>query len=441
MELRPIALALDALADAARDHEVPPDELELKFPFESPLGPCFIGVQAPAMVDGASDGGNDARDRWLSSYLFWDGRGESASYAFEVVAVKGGGSCELLGGFGCCMDDAWQKGLGRGTPQLCKWARLRRAVLDGCTLRLTVVMLGPVETPATLDAALQVQSHLSDATLTSIGAMLDGPFTDVAVTAGGRTFRAHRVVLAAASPVFLGMLDGAMREARESAVELVGADAGAVKLLLRHLYGGAIEVPVSLAPQLYALADQYQAAEVLQQRLRLWLMALQLAPEALCELVPAAHALCRPAFERSLWSAAAENLDELSPLAAFAAWPADAVVEVIWWARPLPAFNAAVAWMEAQPRPAKQRHVWPRLLEAVPWARASASDLRAMQQHPRAGQAPGLERRQLEAALCLCKGVEKERDEGKEENQRLEERLQTQRQELDRLRQQRRQRQ
>jgi hypothetical protein len=268
---------------------------------------------------------------------------------------------------------------------------------------------------AALDTVLRIHDNLRDTNISSIGAVLDGPFTDVAVTAGGRTFRAHRVVLAAASPVFLSMLDGAMREARESAVELVGEGADVVELLLRHLYGGTIEVPVSLALQLYALADQYQAAAVLQQRLRVWLMALQLAPEAVCEVVPAAWTLCRPAYEGSLRDAAAENLDKLSPLPTFAGWPADTMMEVMAQAAALPAFNAAVAWMEAQPRRARKRHVWPRLLDAVPWDEASVSNLRAMQQHPRAGQVPGLERRQVDAALRLCEGFKKGKDEAKKE--------------------------
>ncbi|GBF90733.1 hypothetical protein Rsub_03034 [Raphidocelis subcapitata] len=163
------------------------------------------------------------------------------------------------------------------------WSQLRRAVLDGCSLQMAVVVLPPSDAAAILDTALRLDNNLG-AALPAIGPMLDGDFTDVAVTAGGRTFRAHRVVLAATSPVFKSMLVGAMRGAREAAVELVGADAGVVELLLRHMYGCAIEVPASLALQLYALADQYQLAGELKQRLRLWLMALPLAPEALFEL-------------------------------------------------------------------------------------------------------------------------------------------------------------
>ena len=233
------------------------------------------------------------------------------------------------------------------------------------------------------------------------------PFTDVAVTAGGRTFRAHRVVLAGASPVFLGMLDGDMREAREAAVELAGADAGAVELLLRHLYSNPIEVPVSSALQLYALADQYQVAGGPQQRLRLWLMALQLAPEALCELVPAARTLCPGAYSDSLRLQATKALDQLSPLPAFAGWPVDAVVDVMEWAKPLPAFNAAVAWVEAHPQPAGQRQdTWPRLLDAVFRGMAWTTDLEGMQHHPSAGRVPGLQERLIAAYHELCKRLE-----------------------------------
>jgi hypothetical protein len=272
---------------------------------------------------------------------------------------------------------------------------------------LTVVVLAASEAAAALDTALRIHDNLKDTNITGINAMLDGPFTDVALTAGGRTFRAHRVILAAASPVFLSMLDGAMREAREAAVELVGADAGAVELLLRHLYGGAIEVPVSLALQLYALADQYQVAAGLRQQLRLWLMALRLAPEALCELVPAARTQCQLVFKGSLRAQAGERLEQLAPLPGFAAWSVDIVVEVLEAAPALPAaFNAAAAWMEARQ---DEQFWWTHLLDAVPWGRARTSDLRAMQQPPDAPQVPGLERKQLEAALRLCEGFEEER--------------------------------
>jgi hypothetical protein len=255
MEVDPTTLALDPLADAARKHEAPPDNLAVTFPFQSPLGGCFILFKAEEKIDGGRDG-------WLGGYLHRSGAPWAApvnpSFAFELAAVKERSSRELLGSFGGCVGDLWQKRTGKGSLSLCKWSRLRLAVLNGCRLQMAVVVLPSSEAAASLEIALRIPSTPSG-NLNNIGAMLDGPLTDVAVTAGGRTFRAHRVVLAAASPVFLSMLDGDMREAREAAVELVGADAGAVELLLRHVYGGATEVPVSLALQLYALRGSVPA--------------------------------------------------------------------------------------------------------------------------------------------------------------------------------------
>ncbi|GBF95388.1 hypothetical protein Rsub_08350 [Raphidocelis subcapitata] len=420
MELQTTTLALDQLAGAVRQHQAPPEELRLKFPFQSPLGACYIVIKTREPV---------GSDRWMGGYLFWSGSKEDAPagvpFAFELAAVKEGGARQLLGCFGTSVSDAWKKGQGQGTADLCKWSELRGAVLGGCSLQMAVVVLPPSSAAATSDTALHV-SDSRDSALTAIGPMLDGPFTDVAVTAGGRTFRAHRVVLAAASPVFLSMLDGAMREAREAMVELVDVDAGALELLLRHVYGCAIEVPVSLALQLYALADQYQLAAGLQQRLRLWLAALRLAPEALVELVPAARTLCHAAWNGGLCQQAASVISQLSPLPAFAGWPVDAVVEVMQGAGPLAAFNAAVAWVEVQPQPAAMRDEWPRLLDAVPWARASNSNLRAMRHHASAALVPGLEGRLLQVYDNLFEAQAAARSENAAKMERLQAKLREQ---------------
>ncbi|GBF95832.1 hypothetical protein Rsub_08268 [Raphidocelis subcapitata] len=148
MELQPTTLALDALADAVRQHATPPAQLCLKFPFQSPLGGCIYQVELRRGTPGGGD------ERWLRGCIFWGGAEEAApvdaSVAFELLAAK--------------------------------------------------------------------EAATASGNLGATDAMLDGPFTDVALTAGSRTFRAHRVVLAAASPVFLSMLDGAVREGREAAV-------------------------------------------------------------------------------------------------------------------------------------------------------------------------------------------------------------------------------
>jgi hypothetical protein len=194
------------------------------------------------------------------------------------------------------------------------------------------------------------------------------------------------------------MLDGAMREAREAAVELVGADAGAMELLLRHLYGGTIEVPVSMALQLFALADQYQVAEGLRQRLRLWLPALRLAPDVLCDLGPAVRTVCPGAWNSFVWQTA-EDLEEVSSLPAFAGWPVEAVADMLAEADSLPGFHAAVSWMEAHPQPAeRQQGNWQRLWGALRWDEATRSKLSALQEYANTGSTPGLQEL-LEGAL------------------------------------------
>ena len=127
----------------------------------------------------------------------------------------------------------------------------------------------------------------------------------------------------------------------------------------------------------------------------------------------------------------------------FAGWSADVLVEVIGGAAPLPAFNAAVVWMEAQPQPAKQRHVWPRLLDAVAWGKASSSDLQAMRRHASAASVPGLQERLLEAAVLRCQALEKQESKAASENLQLKAQVshqqqaqqQQQQEELQRLRQ------
>jgi hypothetical protein len=405
VELHPATLSLDALAAAASQHEAPPSGLCFKYPFKQPLGGIRFEIDLRDPIDGGSD-------HWLGGWLYWGGAKEAAPvgvpFALELATAKADGSSDVLRRLaGHVMKDAWKRGCGWGFDELCKWSQLRRAVRKGCSLWVIVVALPPSE-PAALGATLKVPGSPAS-TLATLGGMLDGgPFTDVAVSGGGRTFRAHRIVLATASPVFLRMLDGGMREAREAAVELVGADASAVALLLRHVYGGAIEVPVSLALQLYALADQYQLASGLQECLRLGLMALQLAPEALCELAPAARTLCPLAFTCNIRGQGAKTLGQLSPLPAFAGWPADAVVEVMSWATPLAAFKAAVAWMEAQPNKAKRPDTWPRLLRAAAWSKLSSSDLAAVRQHPGFASVPGLAERVADACLALCARLEAE---------------------------------
>lgn len=75
----------------------------------------------------------------------------------------------------------------------------------------------------------------------------------------GRVLHAHRIVLlcSRASDVFRAMLRHPMTEASTAVVEVVDVQYEVMHLLLEYLYMGAVEVPLSLAPQLLLAAERY----------------------------------------------------------------------------------------------------------------------------------------------------------------------------------------
>jgi hypothetical protein len=280
----------------------------------------------------------------------------------------------------------WAEGdLGWMTAGSFDWEVLRSAVADGCSVTAFVGVLKHGSGRLGLNSTIPVDGGQPN-TMPGGGALLGGPFSDVAVTAGGRTFPAHRVVLAAASPAFLGMLDGGMREAREAAVELRDADPAVVELLLRHIYGGAMEVPLPLALPLCALADQYQLSSGLQRQLRLWLLAARLDTELACSLLPTAQTIA-PAVAVRLERDVSQALQRMPEHFAMLAWPLGVLVGIISGVKsPYHAFAAAAVWVEGLGRaagpvaarvyepPEVRRQHWPALLAAMPWHRLRALD-------------------------------------------------------------------
>ncbi|KIZ02678.1 hypothetical protein MNEG_5284 [Monoraphidium neglectum] len=144
------------------------------------------------------------------------------------------------------------------------------------------------------------------------------------------------------------MLSGdAFVESRTAEVTLQEAEPAAVDLLLSHMYGGAIDVPLPLVPQLYGLADQYQVRSDLAGQLLAWLAAARLVPGALCGMLPAAHRLCARACEASLYAQAAAALGQVCRLPGFACWPLELVQAVARRAPFGEALGAVAAWMKA----------------------------------------------------------------------------------------------
>ena len=181
------------------------------------------------------------------------------------------------------------------------------------------------------------------------------------------------------SPVFLSMLDSGMVEGGAPEVEISEANPVALEMLLRHAYGAAVDVPLALAPQLYGLADRFQLRSDLAEQLLLWLSTVDVQPAALCELLPAAHALCPCACRYNLCFAAADAMATVAASPALGSWPVELVAAVVG-SKPCSAdegFAAAAAWMAVQ----HLWHLWPVLLDALRWDKATHGALLAVRQH------------------------------------------------------------
>jgi len=82
-------------------------------------------------------------------------------------------------------------------------------------------------------------------------------FCDVTVTAKGEEFKAHKAVLAAASPFFLSLLESNMRESNEQLIriELEEATASVTEDVIKYVYTGNVSVTEESGHDLIATAD------------------------------------------------------------------------------------------------------------------------------------------------------------------------------------------
>ncbi|KAI8472059.1 MAG: hypothetical protein J3K34DRAFT_219344 [Monoraphidium minutum] len=290
---------LDNLTADFQAYEPAPETVSHKFYFASPAGRFHVHITKGQLVqEKNSSDGSSSGDYYVGAFLYWGGAPTpvpaGVRYSMAIDAVKAEGRKAVLDALGVEVpQDKWA--IGWGYPKSLTWAQLRAAVTDGGRLQLAIAVATGGGEAAGLDTTLRLPPPLG--TAAPGGGMLGGPFCDVAVRAGGREFKAHRVVLAAASPALLRMFDGDMQEAAAAAVELQGADAAAVELLLQHIYGATIDAPLALLPALYGLADQYQLRTTLCQDMRLWLGAVDVQPAALAALAPAVHLRCQSVFK------------------------------------------------------------------------------------------------------------------------------------------------
>ncbi len=82
-------------------------------------------------------------------------------------------------------------------------------------------------------------------------------FCDVTVAVKDKEFKAHKVVLAAASPFFRSLLASDMRESKEQLIkiELEEATASVMEAVLQYVYTGNVSVTAEIAHDLIATAD------------------------------------------------------------------------------------------------------------------------------------------------------------------------------------------
>ena len=82
-------------------------------------------------------------------------------------------------------------------------------------------------------------------------------FTDIQFDVDGRIFNAHKVIVAARSPVLAAMFQNDMAEARSNKVRIEDMEADVFENLLYFLYTGKLTLS-SDSRELYAAADKYQ---------------------------------------------------------------------------------------------------------------------------------------------------------------------------------------
>ncbi|KAL9878922.1 kelch-like protein 26 isoform 1-T5 [Glossina fuscipes fuscipes] len=87
---------------------------------------------------------------------------------------------------------------------------------------------------------------------------------DVTLIVEGKTFKAHRVVLAACSDYFCAMFTDAMREARQSEIKLNGVNARGIELLIEYAYTSKLELDRNNVQDVLSVSTHVQMKAVIE---------------------------------------------------------------------------------------------------------------------------------------------------------------------------------
>lgn len=93
----------------------------------------------------------------------------------------------------------------------------------------------------------------------------DATFSDFIFVVQGEIFRAHKAILAPASPVFHKMFTINMEEMRDNKCKINDIEPEVFKALLRYIYGGGItSTKASFYMQLHDAAHYYELKELME---------------------------------------------------------------------------------------------------------------------------------------------------------------------------------
>ena len=88
--------------------------------------------------------------------------------------------------------------------------------------------------------------------------------TDVDLEVSGKTFKGHKLILAAVSPVFEKMFQGNSHEHQNNRVIIEDVDADVFEELMTYIYSGQLPHLKEMSPDLLAVADKYSILPLLQ---------------------------------------------------------------------------------------------------------------------------------------------------------------------------------
>lgn len=91
-----------------------------------------------------------------------------------------------------------------------------------------------------------------------------GRLSDVTISVQGHSFQAHKLLLAARSPVFAAMFEHDMKEREVGAVEVVDVDREVFAELLRYIYTDRVASLDQVALRLLSAADKYDLLSLKQ---------------------------------------------------------------------------------------------------------------------------------------------------------------------------------